>query len=76
MLSIPLKADLIARFASRPRLTYLWNQHPIPRDNIHGDLVAIPIRRTRPDSKNPSLVDILQAAFGEDDARGGLGLRL
>lgn len=44
--------------------------------NAHGDLVAIPVVSTGADSENLGNVLLLDAALGEEDSRGGLGLGL
>ena len=44
--------------------------------NAHGDLVAIPVVSTGADSENLGNVLLLDAALGEEDARGSLGLGL
>ena len=44
--------------------------------NAHGDLGAIAVNGTRANSENLGNVLLLDAALGEEDARGSLGLGL
>lgn len=60
----------------RQQATHLRNQHLVTRSHTHGDLVAILVQSTRSNSEDLGLVDFLHAALREEDAGGGLGLRL
>lgn len=56
--------------------TYLRNQHLIPSPNAHLHPLPLLIQRPRPDSQHARLVQLLDAALGEEDARRRLRLRL
>lgn len=56
--------------------TYLRNQNLVAGGDTHGDTVAILGQETRANSEDLGLVLLLDAALGEEDAGGGLGLGL
>lgn len=56
--------------------TYLRNQNLVASADTHGDAVAILGQETRANSEDLGLVLLLDAALGQEDARGGLGLGL
>jgi hypothetical protein len=56
--------------------TYLRNQDLVTGGDTHGDAVAVLGQETGANGENLSLVLLLDAALGEEDARGGLGLGL
>lgn len=56
--------------------TYLRNQNLVTSADTHGDAVSILGQEARANSEDLGLVLLLDAALGQEDARGGLGLGL
>jgi len=48
----------------------------VTRSDANGDLVAIAVKETGANSENLGHILLLDAALGEKDTRGGLGLGL
>lgn len=69
-------------FASRigwPRIgrsTYLRDQDTVTGSNAHGEALAVLVEDTGSNSEDLGLVLLLDAALGEEDTGGGLGLGL
>lgn len=69
-------------FASRigwPRIgrsTYLRDQDTVTGSNAHGEALAVLVEDTGANSEDLGLVLLLDAALGEEDTGGGLGLGL
>jgi hypothetical protein len=57
-------------------ITYRRDQDAVARLDLRGDALAILIRRTRADSKDLGLVELLDGALGQEDTAGSLGLGL
>lgn len=56
--------------------TYLRNQDLVAGADTHGDTVAVLGEETGANSEDLGLILLLDAALGEEDAGGGLGLGL
>lgn len=56
--------------------TYLRNQDLVTSVDAHGEALAFFVKETGANSENLGLVLLLDAALREEDAGGGLGLRL
>lgn len=54
----------------------LRNQNLVARRNAHGDSLALLVETTGSNSEDLSLVELLDGALGQEDARGGLGVGL
>lgn len=63
-------------YPNRTPQTNRRNQNVVTSTNAHGDLVAIPVVSTGADSENLGNVLLLDAALGEEYARGSLRLGL
>lgn len=61
---------------SGQKSTYLRNQNLVTRRDTHGNSLAIFANSTGADSEDLGLILLLDAALGEEDAGGGLGLGL
>lgn len=61
---------------SLSKLSYLRSQDVVTRSNADGDLLAVDVKGTGANSKDLGNVLLLDAALGEEDTRGGLGLGL
>lgn len=68
--------DATRKSAEYVSATYLRNQNLVTGVDTHGKALAIPVKGTGANGENLSLVLLLDAALGEEDAGGGLGLRL
>lgn len=55
---------------------YLRNQNLITASNAHGNLISISVSSARTNGQYGGLVDLLDGAFGKEDATGGLGFGL
>ena len=56
--------------------TYLGDQDTVTGSDTHGESLAVAVKETGANGKDLSLILLLDAAFGEEDTRGGLGLGL
>ena len=60
----------------KKKKTNLGDQDMVTSGNAHGNLVAFRAEDTRANSEHLGDVLLLDAALGEEDSRGGLGLGL
>lgn len=56
--------------------TYLGDQDTVTGSDTHGESLAVAVKETGANGKDLSLILLFDAALGEEDTRGGLGLGL
>lgn len=61
---------------SRTTSTYLRNENLVTSGNAHGESLAVAVNGTGANGKDLGLVLLLDAALGEEDTGGSLGLGL